>query len=268
MRNDNPVFLPIAEVRQENSQVKTFFFDHPLGSLPGQFVMVWIPGVDQKPFSVSYDHEGRFGVSVFPVGPMSKAFCAMERGDRVGITGPYGRPFTVTSGVRYILVGGGYGAGPLATLAEHAAAQGGEVDICLGAKTKELLLFTERIGRMPDIILHTATDDGSAGHHGYVTDILARLLETRPRERVCVATCGPELMEKAVLDLCNRFDVPCEISIERYMKCGFGVCGQCCMDGSGQPACQDGPVVARDAANRLTEFGKYHRDKSGTKIFY
>ncbi|MEK7084292.1 MAG: dihydroorotate dehydrogenase electron transfer subunit [Patescibacteria group bacterium] len=272
MNLDCPLFLPISNTKQENPHVKTFYFDYPLNSRPGQFVMVWIPGVDLKPFSVSYDNGRQFGGSVFPVGPMSKRFCSLDVGDRVGITGPYGTAFTVSKKYHYILIGGGYGAGPLATLAEEVASLGGTIDICLGAKTQELLLFTDRIGNMPNITVHVATDDGSRGHHGYVTDVLRRILHENIKalkhENILVSTCGPELMEKRVLDICNEYEVNCEISIERYMKCGFGVCGQCCMDPIGIRTCMEGQVVSRDVANQLTEFGKYHRDKSGTKMYY
>ena len=82
---------------------------------------------------------------------------------------------------------------------------------------------------------------------------------------ILVSTCGPELMEKKVLDICNQYQVDCEISIERYMKCGFGICGQCCVDDSGIPLCVDGPVVNRKTANEIKEFGQYHRDKAGVK---
>ena len=75
-------------------------------------------------------------------------------------------------------------------------------------------------------------------------------------------------MEKAVLNLANKYEVDCEISIERYMKCGYSICGQCCVDGPGIPMCSKGPVVNRELANKITEFGKFHRDKAGTKHCY
>jgi len=267
--------LPIVEITQENPYVKTFWFDFSLQSKPGQFVMLWVPGVDQKPFSIAYDTGDRFGVSVFAVGTLSKALYELTTKDKVGITGPYGNPFTVKPNTRYITVAGGYGAGPLAFLAEQASAIGSRVDFCIGARNADLLLFEQRVANLPHVTTHTATNDGSKGHTGYVTDIVIQLLKQHqsqienPQSSVSInklpilATCGPELMEKAVLDLCNTYDVDCEISIERYMKCGFTICGQCCMDPLGIPMCSIGPVVNRETANKLTEFGMYHRDKSG-----
>ena len=99
---DSPQILKIAQVTEENPSVKTFWFDYPLNSQPGQFVMIWIPRVDMKPFSISYDTGDQFAVSVFPVGPFSKALCDLKPGDRVGITGPFGNPFTINQKTHYI----------------------------------------------------------------------------------------------------------------------------------------------------------------------
>lgn len=267
--DNRPLLLPIIDVQNENASVKTFWFDHALGSQPGQFIMLWVPRLDQKPLSIAYDTGDKFGVSVFPVGPFSKALCEMKPGDRVGVSGPYGNPFTIKPNTHYITVGGGYGAGPLGILAERMAEHNCTVDFCVGAKNKDLLLFTDRVGSLSHVTTHIATDDGSAGHHGYVTDLLKQLLDnyqkSGEKHAIHVSTCGPELMEKKVLDICNEYEVDCEISIERYMKCGFTICGQCCADPSGIPLCSVGPVVNREIANTMSEFGKYHRDKSGTK---
>lgn len=269
---NTPALIPISRVTNENPSVKTFWFDYDLKSEPGQFVMVWIPGVDQKPFSISYDDAQHFGISVFAVGPFSQTLCEKKSGDRVGITGPYGNPFTIKPHTHYITVGGGYGAGPLGMLAERMAKQQCTVDFCIGAKNSDLLLFEERIAHLPHASVHVATDDGSRGHHGYVTDILDGLLKKhmdQPSEySIAVAACGPELMEKKVLDICNTYGVHCEISIERYMKCGFGICGQCTVDDVGIPMCTKGPVVDRETANRISEFGVFHRNKSGIKELF
>lgn len=268
-RVDIPFTLPIARVTDENVNVKTFWFKYNLGAEPGQFIMLWIPGNDQKPFSISYDDGEIFGVSVFAVGPMSSKLFELKAGDKVGITGPYGKGFSIQKNKHYITVGGGYGAGPLGLLAERLKDSNSNVDYCVGARTADLLLFEERVAQLPYVSVHVSTDDGSKGTKGYVTTIVRELLEkSEDKSNIIIATCGPELMEKAVLNLANEFDVECEVSIERYMKCGFGVCGQCCMDPLGIPLCTKGPVVTRDIANQLTEFGTYHRDKSGIKHNY
>ncbi len=265
---NKPQMMKIINITNENSSVKTFFFEHDLKSQPGQFVMLWIPGVDQKPFSIVYDDGKQFGLSIFAVGPLSKKLFELNVGDRVGITGPFGKGFSVKPNTHYIMVGGGYGAGPLGLLAERLTATDSTVDFCVGARTKDLLLFEERIAKLPYTTVRTATNDGSSGHTGFITDILEECLNTPHHRPVLVVTCGPELMEKKVLDICNEHGVDAEISIERYMKCGFNICGQCCVDGTGMALCSQGPVVSSKLANQITEFGKYHRDKSGKKINY
>lgn len=278
MKSANPKLLKITKIEQENQSVKTFYFNHELNSKPGQFVMLWIPGIDQKPFSIAYDDDQTFGLTIFKRGPLTNKLFEMQVGDRVGIAGPYGTSFTVEPNKHYIMVAGGYGAAPLGFLAsvilreaERSEAESKDplhIDFLIGARNKDLLLFEDRLSKIPNLKLHIATDDDSKGHHGYVTDLLEQIIRVSPRQSasVRVVTCGPELMQKKVLDICNEYDVDCEVSIERYMKCGIGVCGQCAVDDLGICMCQQGPVVKRELANKIKEFGKYHRDKSGAIV--
>jgi len=261
-------FLKITKIEIENPSVKTFYFNHKLNSSPGQFVMLWIPGIDQKPFSIAYDDGQMFGLTIFKRGPLTNKLFEMQIGDRVGISGPYGTSFTVASDRHYIMVAGGYGAAPLGHLSEQVQQYNNvTIDFLIGSRSKDLLLFEERIKKIPNTQLHIATDDGSKGHKGYVTDLLENIIrEIRDKKSVVVVTCGPELMEKKVLDICNQYNVDCEVSIERYMKCGVGVCGQCAIDDLGICMCTEGPVVKRELANKIVELGKYHRDKSGAII--
>jgi len=263
MLYDSPQLLPITEIITENPSVKTFYFNHELKSKPGQFIMLWVPEVDQKPFSIGYADGKKFALTVFNRGPLTAKLFTLQIGDRVGITGPYGTNFTSQDNTQYIMVAGGYGAAPLGYLAEALQTQKGvTIDFLIGAQSTGLLLFEERLAKLPNLKLHIATDDGSKGHKGYVTDLLKDLI----KEKSLVCTCGPELMEKTVLDICNQHETECEISIERYMKCGLGVCGQCAVDDLGICMCTEGPVVKRDLANQIKEFGVYQRDKSGAKI--
>ncbi len=266
---DQPQFIPITKIVDETPQVKTFYFSYSLGSKPGQFIMLWIPGLDQKPFSIGYDDGKQFGLTIFNRGPLTKELFEMNIGDRVGITGPYGASFSVKPNTHYIMVAGGYGAAPLGFLAEEAVKLDSTVDFCAGARDQHNLLFEKRIEKLPGATLHLATDDGSKGHKGYVTDLLPNLIKNyKGNKSILLVTCGPELMEKKVLDVANNLNINCEVSIERFMKCGIGICGQCCVDPLGIRMCMEGPVVSKTIANQLTEFGKYHRDKSGAKVFY
>jgi len=92
-----------------------------------------------------------------------------------------------------------------------------------------------------------------------VTDALEMLLKNGRYD--CVYTCGPERMMARVVEVCNRYDTPYQVSVERYMKCGFGICDQCSIDG--RLACYDGTIF--DDVSHLEDFGKYMRDATGKK---
>ncbi len=288
-----PKTAKITKIIDENPSVKTFYFEHKLKSQPGQFVMLWLPDVDQKPFSISSDDGETFGLTVFKRGPLTEKLFALKVGDRAGVTGPFGTTYSILPDRHYIMVAGGYGAAPLGFLAEVLVSknQNTKIDFIAGARSKDLLLFENRLKKINGLNLHFTTDDGSAGRKGRVTDVLEELLipsvipakagiqlsnssiqPLDPRLRgddnklALVVTCGPELMEKGVLDLCNKYDTDCELSIERHMKCGFGICGQCAVDDLGICMCIDGTVVNRATANKIFELGKYHRDKAGNTI--
>lgn len=109
-----------------------------------------------------------------------------------------------------------------------------------------------------------STDDGSEGQKGFVTELLHALLQKEKIGKIC--TCGPEIMMKKVVELSDDFKIPCEISLERYMKCGLGICGQCCVDPLGIRMCTEGPVIKKETAKKITEFGKYRRDASGRRV--
>jgi len=269
MQNATPIFLPIIKIDNENENVKTFYIQGDIKAKPGQFVMLWLPRIDQKPFSISDCDDNQFALTIFKRGPLTEKLFNMGIGDKVGITGPFGTNFSLKPDTNYFMVAGGYGAAPLYFLSKKLQSLNSHIDFFLGARSDKHLLFLDKIKLLSNITLHVATDDGSAGEKGFVTQQLEeKLAAAENKNKVLVCTCGPELMEKKVLDLSNQYDVDSEISIERYMKCGFGVCGQCCVDPIGISMCKNGPVVNKIIANQITEFGKYHRDKSGAKIFY
>ncbi|TAN33267.1 dihydroorotate dehydrogenase electron transfer subunit [Patescibacteria group bacterium] len=287
---DSTKFLKIEKITDETPFVKTFYFNHRLNSKPGQFVMLWLPGIDQKPFSIGWEDENGFALTVFNRGPTTNKLFEMKAGERVGISGPYGTSFSVRPNTRYIMVAGGYGAAPLSFLAKQLSviarsvatkqSQSTKIDFLLGARSAEHVLFEDRLSKLPNTKIHIATDDGSKGHKGFVTDLLSSVIPAKAGihdnsldarfhgHDIFVCTCGPELMEKKVLDACNVAGVECEISIERYMKCGVGVCGQCAVDDLGLHMCKEGPVVSGALASQIKEFGVYHRDKSGKKVYF
>jgi dihydroorotate dehydrogenase electron transfer subunit len=107
-----------------------------------------------------------------------------------------------------------------------------------------------------------ATEDGSQGTRGFVTDAVREMIERKPR----VLACGPEAMLVAVMKQALAKNLDAQLSVERYMKCGFGICGQCTL--SGKLVCQDGPVFTAQELSQLPEFGRVHRDASGAVHFF
>jgi len=287
---DVPKVIKIKKVIVETPFVKTFIFEHKLGAQPGQFVNLWLPRIDEKPMSVAYCDAKEFWVTMFAVGPFSKKMHTLKAGDLVGVRGPYGHGFSFKKGQRLVMMAGGYGAAPLYNLTVQAVKAGCKIDFVIGARSKEHLLYLSRIKKLKNVKLHITTDDGSVGLKGYNTQVLEKLLAevggkmpappvkgargakagksgakgaVKSKKIDCIYTCGPEMMMKKISDMCWSAKVSAQISIERYMKCGFGVCGQCCVDESGERMCTEGPVVDNARARKITEFGKYHRDSVG-----
>ncbi len=247
-----PIDVRIVDIREETPSVRSFVFDRSFDFTPGQYVMVWIRGVDEVPMSLS-DHNM---ITVQRVGDATSALFKLVTGDTVGIRGPYGRGFDIHDPL--LIVAGGVGAAPLAPLAEAAHEMGCDVLTLLGARTRDELLFEHRFEDAGTIRI--ATDDGSAGFHGRVTD----LLDEAADRYVC--SCGPEAMMYALLSMLDESVLDCaQFSLHRYIKCGLGICGACCTDPSGYRACTDGPVFyGSELAG--SEFGRYRRGADGARI--
>jgi len=243
--------IELTDIVVECSDVKTFFFDHHFDFVPGQYVMIWIRGVDEIPMSLSYAD----GITVREVGDATSELFKLSIGDEIGIRGPFGNGFRLTNKC-ILLVAGGLGAAPLAPLSEILT---GEVITLLGAKTEDELLFVDRFTNVGDVLL--ATDDGSCGYKGVPIDLLGKI--TGYDE---IISCGPEKMMKAVLNFATTTGVPTQFSLQRYIKCGIGLCGSCCIDPDGLRVCSDGPVFTGEQLEH-SEFGYYSRDASGRKVY-
>jgi dihydroorotate dehydrogenase electron transfer subunit len=260
---------PILETAVETERVVTIrFMDQLCGQAkPGQFVMVWIPGVDEVPMSLSYiDPSGFCGITVEKVGAATAALHSMRRGEAIGVRGPFGKPFTETAG-RLLLVGGGCGVAPLAPLAERLAHSGSEATVIVGAKTRTELVFLERLKRSiskSKARIIAATEDGSYGWKGTAPDVLEATLRERRFDRIY--TCGREMMIRKVFEIAERHSTPVEASLVRYMKCAVGICGQCVLDPLGLTTCTDGPVFDSEVLRKISDLGLWYRDASGSKI--
>jgi dihydroorotate dehydrogenase electron transfer subunit len=224
----------ITDIAQETSQVKTYILDGGIAAQPGQFVMVWLPRLNEKPFSLVDDDP--LTLAVARVGPFSSRLHELKVGDRLWIRGPLGRGFDIV-GQRILLVGGGYGVAPLAFLAKRATEASHKVAV-MGAASKDDLFFQDRFAELGcEVIL--VTEDCSVGVGGLCTDAVEVLLSERKFDVLC--GCGPEAMLDRLESMCRQRGIAGQLSKEAYMRCGMGVCGSCQRDGF--LVCRDGPVV-------------------------
>ncbi|MFW5713979.1 MAG: dihydroorotate dehydrogenase electron transfer subunit [Brevefilum sp.] len=237
----------IREVQTENAVTRTLVFDAPLReSLPGQFVMVWLPNIGEKPFSISGNDP--LALTIADVGPVSHALCMLIPGERVWVRGPLGTGFSLTSKPS-LLAGGGYGAAPLSLLAGHLRLVGASVTVVLGARTRDGLMMATQFESL-GCTVYLATEDGSAGTKGLVTTAVKRAW-SEMRSNTLYA-CGPTGMLLALGEFAKAKHIEAQLSFEALIRCGVGLCGSCELSEAictklgiptGFLVCQDGPVA-------------------------
>ncbi|MGE5673020.1 MAG: dihydroorotate dehydrogenase electron transfer subunit [Mycobacterium leprae] len=227
-------------------------------AVPGQFVEVRVTpavagvvSVDpllRRPLSLARirPDEGTITLIYRTVGRGTRLLAGVLPGMQVDLLGPLGRSFPEpTDGL--CLVGGGLGIPPMVAAAEWAVAQGRQCTALIGARSEALLAGREAL-LATGVPVTVVTDDGSAGAKGLVTDPLSALLAAGQVSQIWA--CGPEPMLAAVKNLATAAGVPCYLSLERYMACGFGACIGCTVPKAGQPGyyrvCKDGPVFSAE----------------------
>ena len=245
---------------------------------PGQFYMLatadgW-SGDEGRPvlpraFSVAAAEERPEGVSldflVEAVGPGTGRLAALERGDGLLLTGPLGRPFSLPreiseSAAGAILVGGGIGIAPLAILRRALARSGVPQRILLGFRDQAHSGGVEELFGCEEVRL--ASEDGHAGHRGYVTDLLSVMFAGDDASSAVVYACGPPAMLEAVRAMCAEHDTPAELAMESPMACGYGACFGCAVplaSGGYMRLCVDGPVVGAAEIETALVAGAGHR---------
>jgi len=259
--------VKIEGVSDETALVRSFVFRDRLCSKakPGQFVMVWVPGVDEVPMSLSGIGSEVCSISVKRVGEATEALHGLGLGDLFGVRGPFGNGFRVIDG-KVLIVGGGTGAAALMPLVERLVKEGAEVTFLLGAKTEGELLFVDRLRLLLSRVggrFEAATEDGSCGFRGVVTLLAERVLGDERFDMVYA--CGPEGMMKKMWVLAGRFSVPLQASLERLMRCAIGVCGTCVIGRF--RVCRDGPVFTDEQLGEVKEeFGVFRRGFDGSKV--
>jgi dihydroorotate dehydrogenase electron transfer subunit len=254
-----PSITRILSSSPEATDMKTITFGYAGPDLPGQFFMIWIPGVDEIPMSVSQITTNVKGITFRKIGDATRVLYQLRKGDMIGIRGPYGNGFTL-QGKHLLFVGGGTGVAMLAPAVEQARKKKLTSTVIIGVKTKNELFFEDRYRRYGATVL-VSTDDGSAGYKGFASELAKEIIK---KEKIdAVYTCGPEPMMKSLLSSCKTISF--QASLERYMKCSVGICGQCCI-GKGLRVCLDGPIFNGTTLKKVEDFGIYRRDAAGRKI--
>jgi dihydroorotate dehydrogenase electron transfer subunit len=261
--------VTIEDIVQETPSVKTFFFrDEPSNlAKPGQFLMVWIPRIEELPLSIMIsDKKNYAAVTIRKHGHGSTSLFEMKKGDKLGIRGPYGNSFILKDTYKSILlIGGGTGLVPLVRLLNTIKTKKINIVIIIGSKSKNEVFFIDLINKMLDnkklFKILISTEDGSFGKRGFPTDILKDVLSEGYYNFDMIYTCGPELMMKKIFDIAIEKKIPIQASLERYMKCGIGICSSCCIND--MLVCYDGTIFNNEQLQNFSEFGFSYRDKSG-----
>lgn len=216
---------------------------------PGQFVMAscgtTLDPLLRRPFSIHQSFaDGALQLLIKVIGCGTRFMSELRPGAVLPLIGPLGRGFRLNGATPVALIGGGIGIAPLLFLASQLPLVQGAAAPCtvlLGSQTKtDILLLAEEFSQLGCRVL-TATDDGSLGYHGFISDLLPAALPEI--QRVCV--CGPHAMMATVAGLCQEASVICEASLEAHMACGLGACLGCTIHGSESTyrhVCKHGPV--------------------------
>jgi dihydroorotate dehydrogenase subfamily 1 len=238
-------FEPVELVENERvtDDIAILRFDRPVSVRPGEFVFLWLPGIGEKPFSALTDDP--FSLVVIDVGQFTHHAVALRAGTRAYVRGPHGQAARPPAGSRVVAVAGGTGLAAVYQLARDH----GDADIFMGARSAERLYFADECAACATV--HIATDDGSRGYHGLVTELLDTHLATlsaAERERLLFYNCGPEPMVHAAMAVERKYCSEQQIhsAIDYLTKCGVGVCGACAAP-DGRRLCVDGPFLSAGA---------------------
>ena len=243
-------FRPVTLVSNHKvtSDISILTFDRKLDIQAGEFIFLWVPGVGEKPFSALTDDP--FSLAVIDLGEFTHHLMNMPPGTEAYVRGPHGLPVTPPEGARVIAVAGGTGLAAVYQLVRDF----GNADVFFGARNAERIYFQDECAAAAR--LHVATDDGSAGFHGLVTELLDRHLASLSQAELDLLVfynCGPEPMVHAAVAVQQKYCHPEQIfsAIDYLTKCGVGICGACAAP-DGRRLCVDGPFLGVDQSLKST----------------
>lgn len=224
---------------------------------PGQFIMVRVNERGERiPLSIGdFDRQSQTITIVFQrVGKSSYMLSMLNEGDNIlDVVGPLGNPTEVENFGTVVCVGGGIGIAPIYPIAMKLKNSGNRVISIIGYRSKEHVFWEDRLREASHELL-VATNDGSYGEKGFVTDVLKKLLDNDVRiDRII--TIGPPIMMKAVADMTRPYSIKTIASLNSIMVCGLGMCGACRVTVGGKTkfTCADGP----DFDAHLVDFDEF-----------
>ncbi|MDR0524010.1 MAG: dihydroorotate dehydrogenase electron transfer subunit [Candidatus Methanoplasma sp.] len=248
-------FVKILGATRESHDTMTFEFRWDEKASPGQFVMVWVPGMEEVPMSLSRTNRIK-SITVKAIGDDTRRLHELRLGDSLRVRGPYGRGFSLKKGVETLAIGGGAGTAAIMPAVKEIGA-----DVIIGARTEADVIMDDLASKYSKNVW-ISTDDGSRGFRGNAVQLMRE--KAAEKSYGMVLACGPEVMLRGVLGACSELGLDCQLSMERHMKCGAGLCGCCVIDG--QRVCKDGPVFTGEQAARMPEFGSKRRDEAGRLV--
>ncbi|MEK6758340.1 MAG: sulfide/dihydroorotate dehydrogenase-like FAD/NAD-binding protein [Deltaproteobacteria bacterium] len=211
----------------------------------GQFVVLRMNEQGERiPLTIvdSNETDGTITIIAQEVGKSTAILCGMGAGDSIlDVVGPLGKPTHIENFGIAVCVGGGIGTAPVLPIARAMKAAGNKVVSIIGARTKELLILEPEMREASDE-LHVTTDDGSYGHHGFVTQVLQKMIDEGVKIG-CVVGIGPIPMMRAVSNTTKPYGILTMVSLNPIMVDGTGMCGACrvTVGGKNQFVCVDGP---------------------------
>ena len=259
---NRPRAVLITEVKSEKGLVKSLFFNDKFAAdaSPGNFLMVWIPGVEEVPMNLSRMDRSLQSITVWPYGAGTNALCSMKEGDTIWIRGPYGVPYAI-QGRKNLLVGSGSGLAPLYALAKRMGAKKLSATFVLHAKNRDGLIFKKELSEFCNVV--AVTSDGSEGGKGASSEIARDMIMDGDFDAV-YAGLG-EIEQKRIFEAAERKHIPVQFGLERSMLCAIGLCGSCSI--GKYLVCKDGPIMRTEQIREcFEEFGVFRRNKSGAIV--
>jgi dihydroorotate dehydrogenase (NAD+) catalytic subunit len=234
-------FSPVTLIENKRvcEDITILTFDRKVNVQAGEFIFLWIPGLGEKPFSALTDDP--FSLVVIDLGLFTHALMDLAVGTEAYVRGPYGIPVDPGEDAKIMAVAGGTGLAAVYQIARDF----GNAEVFAGARTAERLYFLDECREIAEV--HVATDDGSEGYNGLVTDMLRQRLESmsaEERDTLVFYNCGPAPMVHAAIAVEREFCREDQIrsSIDYLTKCGVGICGACATP-DGRRLCVDGPFL-------------------------